>query len=169
MLMQMKHSCVNLMHINTRSLKTCIYCLLVFPLFLLHSSPSYDHITGEQKTKKHLTLRLHGDVQGLTSSAILCSASSLAFYKERKHRRETTRQTQRNTSVCLCFTHEQSTFELDTDVKRSAAPLHRDKCRQNKVNMGQATEEGNLIALSSSSPLLSTPLMLLYIKAGRGR
>lgn len=126
------------------SLKTCIYFHLVFRSFSLH--PSF--ITRGKKT--YLTLQLPGDIQGLTSSTIFSFASSLASSKERKHQRGTTRQTQRNMSVCFCFTHEQSAFVLDTEVKGSRSP-HRENCRQNDTNVGKGKEEGNLIALSSSS------------------
>lgn len=116
--------------------------LALFFTTLLHSSPFYKHISlcdfmGTFKVSpppQSFALRYH--------SPLL----------KRGSRRETMRRTQRS----LCFAHEQSTFELETGVKGSAVP-HREQ------NIGKTKEDGNLTALSSCSPLLYNPLMLLYI------
>lgn len=63
--------------------------------------------------------------------------------------------------VSLCYTHKQSTFEIDAEVKKGSAMLQGE---QKEVNLGKAKEDGNLIALSSRSPLLFTALMWLYIE-----
>lgn len=142
----MKHSCVSLTDINTHSLKIFVYRLLLFP-------PSFNTLLQSHPLeKKRLTLWLLGDIQGLTSSTVFCFASSLASSTEKK---STGGALKKHVSL-------QRTFELGPEVKRS----EREHCRQNEVNMRRAKAENNLIALSSCSPLPSTPLVLLYIKAG---
>ncbi len=164
----MKHLCVNLIRINTQSNKDLRRLSPCFSLSIpLHLSPSYSHILGKEK-KERLTLRLHGDIPGLTSSTVLCFASSLASLKRRKTQdRDNTVRTKIHANLFAFCTATKCFWRSHRGEKVTWTAQGKLQTEWGKHGKSLKGRQLNCTVIGLSTAF--HPLMLLYIETKRGR